>query len=98
VSTDTSCRQVSGRRNLKTLPPGVYYVTRDSDCEGLAIEFVDVWNEAPVRVPRGDGVLWLPEDLDMERTHLGTYLLEGCKVWIGTVPDDDRQVLRVDRG
>jgi hypothetical protein len=93
-----STAQLSGKRDLMRLPAGTYYVTRDSDDRGDAIEFVDVWNEAPVRVPRADGVLWLPEDLDMPRTHLGTYLLEGCRAWIGTAPDDDRQVLRIERG
>lgn len=85
-------------RNLHELPAGVYYVTRDSDCEGLAVDVVDVWFEMPVRVPRADGVIWLPEDLDMGRCHFGTYLLGGCRVWCGTAPDDDRQCIRVERG
>jgi hypothetical protein len=72
------------------------FVTRDSDpVTGELSPRVDAWFASPKRLVVGDrGALWWPpRGLD---DRAGVWTLEVCRRHAKTVPDDDRQCLRIE--
>lgn len=74
----------------------VYWITRDRDHDGTLDDLVDVWSTPPKRTVVDDGSFWLSDDWSLE--HRVMRCLRGRALRIfGTVPDDDRMVIRVER-
>lgn len=79
-------------------PARVYtlFVTRDSDPEtGAPNERVEAWFARPTRYAIGErGAFWLPEAGVADRA--ATWSLVDCRRRARTIPDDDRQCLRIE--
>lgn len=71
------------------------WVVRDFDL-GQAMPFVSVWSERPKRWDQGNGRVWLSPRGDL-RCWIGSLWLEDAARIVGTTPDDDRQVIVMDR-
>ncbi len=85
-------------------PPDVYWLTADSDFEdGQIMDFVEVWVERPHRHTNHGwldtrGAFWLskPEEECWDvSTRYGRYTRSSMLRWLGTVPDDDAQLVKV---
>lgn len=87
------------------LEPGVYWLTRDSDpCTGELMDECEIWTAMPTRrecsltelgIPRS--YYWMFGEWDL-RPRLGKYRLSVVHAYIGTVPDNDRELIRVEIG
>lgn len=75
-----------------------YFVTRDSDPDtGALTDYVEVWFAKPIRHRVGDrGACWVPPDAPSSTLRFARWPLEECLRRTGTIPDDDRQCLRVE--
>lgn len=72
------------------------WVVRDFDL-GSMMPFVSVWSERPRCFPRGeDGRVWLSQTGDL-RSYLGSLWLQDAALLLSTVPDDEHQVIVMDR-
>jgi hypothetical protein len=78
-------------------PEVVVWITRDSDIDGALDEAVDVWSAPPVRFDLDRGAFWVSAEWDIS-TRIGRWTLARCWRYCHTAPDDDRQVIRVERG
>lgn len=69
---------------------GPWWVTRDSDKWGRALDVVDVWVALPSRVPAGNGFLWIG-------AFHGRYRMDDPVLlkWCRSLPDTDRECVRV---
>lgn len=72
------------------------FVTRDSNPDtGEPSKHVEAWFARPDRFPLGEkGAFWLPESGTADRAAVWT--LDVCWRHAGTIPDDDRQCLRIE--
>lgn len=95
---------VTAKKATSPVAPVTYWLTRDSDAEGVVSDVVDVWLAPPVRRALGDrGAYWIVEDDAIRvRTKGGdvparhtTWDVEHARAQCGTAPDDDRQAIRV---
>ncbi len=78
-------------------PPPRYtlFVTRDSDPRtGRLLDHVDAWFQKPDRIPNGCGAAWYAPGGLSERA--GIWPLSLCRKHARTIPDDDRQCLRIE--
>lgn len=88
---------------LQYKPSRFRFLTRDSYADGSLHLCVDVWDEPPVRVLQADGSYeWLAgieddEDPCSLRGHQHQLDLMKCRDKYGTVPDTDRQLIRIGR-
>lgn len=78
--------------------PVTYWVTRDSDADGVPSSHVDVWLHRPVRraLTLYGGAYWTVEDADApENYHYGRFPLEQVRDgWHHTIPDNDRESIK----
>lgn len=73
------------------------WIVRDYDA-GQAMPFVSVWSERPKRWDAGAGRVWLSESIgDPLRGWLGSLWLQDAWHVFGSTPDDDRQVIVMER-
>lgn len=79
-----------------------YWLTRDSDADGVLSEFVDVWLAKPARRTFGNGGAYWTAAIEVVETGDGPKLVkylvwtkEQCLMKCKTYPDDDRQCIRV---
>ena len=77
--------------------PVVRWIVRDSGVNGELHGWVSVWTERPARYPLGDGFVWLSPGRERLDGHEGALWLAEAAKKFGTVPDDDRQCVRVER-
>jgi hypothetical protein len=92
------------------LAPGTYWLTRDRDpITGEPDDAVDVWTGAPQRdeeiiesLFRGrkhiHTVTWFFTVADPTGEYLGRFPVANVRKVLGTVPDTDRECIRVERG
>lgn len=75
------------------LPPGFIevWITRDSNEHGV-FDHVDVWNTRPQRYTDLDGAYWLA---DRDEDRIARVRLERAALRFRTLPDDDRQCVRL---
>lgn len=92
---DRACR-CKGAHRVCLLGSDVYWLTRDTaDPEDDPNTIVDVWSSEPKRVPlEGRGVLWLDEHFGAGALVV-SLSLASARLVFGTVPDDDRMVIRI---
>jgi hypothetical protein len=75
----------------------VIWIVRDSNDEtGEPMPYVSVWHMTPKRWKFGEGHVWLSEFYDL-RGWLGSLYLPDAHRILGTIPDDDRQVIVMGR-
>jgi hypothetical protein len=87
--------RVSSSMTTTTVPKTTYWVTRDSSPEtGEPYQEAKVWLSAPNRYTVGNGAFWLGPNLELD--HFATWALVFCQKQIYTIPDDDRQSIRVE--
>lgn len=77
---------------------GVVWLTRDS-YEGVPETHVDVWTAPPVRRDdyAGDFIEWLDESDEGIAFHLDALTVAEAKLRFRTVPDTDRECVRIGR-
>lgn len=87
------------------LPPGTYWITRDSDRDGVALDVCDVWTALPTRYVcevNEVGVhsaFWMMAEFDLSnRVGDATHTLASVHAYFGVVPDDDRMCVRAEIG
>ena len=80
--------------------PMTYWVTRDSDADGLPSSHVDVWLWKPIRraLTLYGGAYWVVEaDNAPDDAHFGRYPFEHVRdKWHHAIPDNDRECIRRD--
>lgn len=77
------------------LTRGTYWITRDTEVDGELVDRCDVWNARPQRISGGDGWIWLSSEWDLE-SRVGTASPEAIRARFGTVPETDRECIRVE--
>lgn len=77
------------------VPLGRVWVVRDSE-DGVPAPYVSVWEERPVRF-EFEGVWWGHSTGDPVRGWIGSLLLHEARALFYTLPDDDRQMVVLDR-
>lgn len=71
------------------------WVVRDFD-QGQVMPYVSVWSQRPVLRDEGTRRVWLSPTGDL-RCWIGSLWIADAVLILGTVPDDDRQVIVMDR-
>ena len=80
-----------------------YWVSRDSDPEtGELMSTCDLWSIRPIREAKGSkGYWWHTLDVSPDGVTLvgreGCFSLDAVRLWCGTVPETDRELLVVGR-
>jgi len=83
--------------------PMTYWLTRDSDVEGVLDDTIDVWLMRPTRhvLPGGLGAVWLCDDIMVASAdgdvpaRFGTWTKDQTLRAVRVLPDTDRECLRV---
>jgi hypothetical protein len=76
---------------------GPFWLTRDKRM-GVLSDLVEVWLVKPDLHRFDDGdVMWLPnlEHVDTEDTHFAEWSLDKCRKEVYTVPDSERECIKV---
>lgn len=70
-----------------------YWISRDSEPEtGKLSHIVKIWLSKPRRIQWDVGAIWSNFPAD----YYGSWTLDECQYHVRTVPDDDRQCIRVE--
>jgi hypothetical protein len=83
-----------------TRPSRVYWVTRDTDTEGVLSDHVDVWDVKPTMhryYGEERGLFWLDDNGGINGRY-GRFPLEAVAHWGHTLPDTERECIRVEVG
>lgn len=75
-----------------------FWTSRDRIAGALA-DITRVWLRAPIMIRASDGdAYWVASHDDGTSAHFADWTLETCRRQIGTIPDDERQVLKKTYG
>ncbi len=77
----------------------VYYLTRNTNCQGELSPSVEVWYEKPhrMRLNFDKGFVWFVGDINFVQGAYGSYSLETATRIFKTIPDTDIEMIKCEQ-